>query len=127
MIFEGRDYLKKAGNIRLAPQWGGVGTSIVSKEERKYPIKASLPSEKITETRLILPPSWKALFIPEEINEENEWFSLSRKFQMSGNELIYTEKTVTNNEDVPPEEYKKYRGIMLELNRRTRSQAVFSQ
>ncbi|MEA2081141.1 MAG: DUF3857 domain-containing protein [Elusimicrobiota bacterium] len=126
MIFRGRDYLKKAGNIRLAPQWGGVGTSIVSKEKRKYPIKASLPSEKITETKLVLPPSWKVLFIPEEINEENKWFSLSRKFVFTeGNELIYTEKTVTNNEDVKPEDYKKYRGIVLGLHRRTRSQAVF--
>ncbi len=128
MIFEGRDYLKKAGGIRLAPQWGGVGTSMVSKETRKYPIKASLPSEKITETRLILPPLWKALFIPEEINEENKWFSLSRKFLLAeGNELIYTEKTVTKNEDVSPGDYKKYRGIMLELNRKTRSQAVFEK
>ncbi|MBA3066776.1 hypothetical protein FP828_09840 [bacterium] len=125
MTFEGMDYLKKAGGIRLAPQWGGVDTSIVSKETRKYPIKASLTSEEITETKLILPPSWKAVFIPDEVNEDNQWFSMSRKFNLSGSELIYTEKSAAKNEDVKPADYQKYRDIVLELNRKTRSQAVF--
>ncbi|MFH2083759.1 MAG: DUF3857 domain-containing protein [Candidatus Omnitrophota bacterium] len=125
MMFTGMDYLKKAGGIRLAPQWGGVDTALVAKEERKYPVKASLPSEESVETRLILPPSWKAVFIPEDINEENKWFSMNRQFRLSGSELIYTEKTVTNNEDVTPEDYKKYRALMFDLHRRTRSQAVF--
>ena len=125
MTFEGRDYLKKAGGIRLAPQWGDIDTSIVAKEKRKYPIKASLPSEDIVQTTLLVPASWKAVFVPENTDEENKWFSLSRQFRLSGNELIYTEKTVTNNEDVSPEDYAKYRALLFDLHRRTRNQAVF--
>ncbi|MFH1353119.1 MAG: DUF3857 and transglutaminase domain-containing protein [bacterium] len=125
MEFEGRDYLKKAGNFRLLPQWGGVDTSLVSKEKRKYPVEADFPSEETEIYELVFPEKWSANFIPEEISEDNEWFSYGRKFSVSGNRLGYEEKTVNKGEKVEVSRYPEYRKIILDLNRRTRSQFIF--
>ncbi|MFH1958521.1 MAG: DUF3857 and transglutaminase domain-containing protein, partial [bacterium] len=124
MEFEGRDYLKKAGNFRLLPQWGGIGTSLVSKEKRDYPVEADFPSEETEIYELVFPEKWSANFIPEEISENNEWFSYGRKFSVSGNCLGYEEKTVNKGEKVEVSRYPEYRKIILDLNQKTRNQAV---
>jgi len=125
MEFEGKDYLKKAGNFRLLPQWGGVATSLVSKEKRLYPVKARFPSEQIIKNEIKFPANWKIKFIPEAIEEDNEWFSYSRKFGVKAGAIFCEEKTVSRGQDVDVPDYGGYRKIILDLNQKTRNQVVF--
>ncbi|MCD6413576.1 MAG: DUF3857 domain-containing protein, partial [Elusimicrobia bacterium] len=125
MKFEGKDYLKKAGNFRLLPQWGGVGVSLVSKEERKYPIDSDFPSQEIIRYEVKFPKNWLVKFLPAEIKEENEWFSYERKFSVKDDTLFYEEKTVDRGKNVDVSQYSEYRKIILSLNQKTRNQVVF--
>jgi len=124
MEFEGKDYLKKAGNFRLLPQWGGIGTSLVSKEKRKYPVKSRFSSEELVRSEIKFPGNWDVKFIPEEIKEDNEWFLYSRKFNVKDKTIIYEEKTVSKGKDIDVSDYGRYRKIILDLNQKTRNQVV---
>lgn len=45
MEFEGPKFLTKAGEDRLVPQLGGFSASLVSRDERSYPIDFSTLDE----------------------------------------------------------------------------------
>jgi len=125
MSFEGENYFKKAGNFRILPQWGGVDTDIVSKVSRKYPLEKSFPSETDIKNTISLPAGFSAEFIPEEITEDNRWFSYVRKFTVSGNVLSYEEKTKDKGIPVACADYAKYREKIMALDKKARSQLIF--
>jgi len=127
MKFTGKDYLKKAGFFRLVPQWGGIGTELVAKEKRDYPIRREYATMDVDRYVLEYPEKWEVVFLPEDVIEENEYFNYSRTFRVDGNKILYEHKIETKIRDVTVEDYPKYRKLILELNEKTRNQIILKR
>jgi len=127
MKFTGKDYLKKAGFFRLVPQWGGIGTGLVAKEKRNYPIKREYATMDVDRYTLEFPENWEVVFLPKDVIEENEYFNYARTFKVDGNKILYEHKIETKIKDISVDEYPQYRKLILDLNERTRNQIILKR
>ncbi len=126
MVFNGPEFLTKAGNDRLVPQLGGLYADFVSREKREYPLEFSFLDKIHTEIQLTIPGKLKIKYLPEEIIRETPWFDYINRYTFSGGIIKFEEILLRKKKLIPVKDYSQYKEVYEELARQTSKQAILT-
>ncbi|MFA5039447.1 MAG: DUF3857 domain-containing protein [Candidatus Omnitrophota bacterium] len=102
-------YFISAGSTRIMNQASGFDTSVVARENRRYPLDTgSLRSqEEVLEVEL--PPHFAVKYLPEPVNADTKWFTLTSRYEHKGRVLKYAYIYSSKLREVSQEEYAEYK------------------
>lgn len=127
MEFEGPKFLTEAGEDRLVPQLGGFSTSLVSRDERSYPIDFRTLDEFDVMVKIKLPENLIIKYLPPPVIKDTPWFTYLNKYSFSQGIIFFEESLVHKRVLVAPEDYEEYKRICEDLARQTDKQAVLER
>jgi len=126
MEFEGPKFLTKAGEDRLVPQLGGFSTSLVSRDERSYPIDFRTLDEFDIMVKIKLAENLTVKYLPPPIIKDTPWFTYINKYSFSQGVISFEESLIYKRTLVIPEEYEEYKKICEDLARQADKQVVLN-
>ncbi len=126
MEFEGPKFLTKAGEDRLVPQLGGFSTSLVSRDERSYPIDFRTLDEFDVMVKIKLAENLTVKYLPPPIVKDTPWFTYINKYSFSQGVISFEESLIHKRTLVIPEEYEEYKKICEDLARQADKQVVLN-
>ena len=126
MEFEGPKFLTKAGEDRLVPQLGGFSTSLVSRDERSYPIDFRTLDEFEVMVKIKLAENLTVKYLPPPIIKDTPWFTYINKYSFSQGVISFEESLIYKRTLVIPEEYEEYKKICEDLARQADKQVVLN-
>ncbi|GAF67414.1 unnamed protein product, partial [marine sediment metagenome] len=94
MEFEGPKFLTEAGEDRLVPQLGGFSTSLVSRDERSYPIDFRTLDEFDVMVKIKLPENLIIKYLPPPVIKNTPWFTYLNKYSFSQGIIFFEESLV---------------------------------
>lgn len=108
--FKAPQYLKKAGQVRIMDQLGGIDTSSLIKDVRRYPIEFSGLGLRTQSTEVVLPQQLKVKYLPPQMKVDNKWFSFLSRYELKGRNILrfylsYEQKV----KSVSVEDYSEYK------------------
>jgi tetratricopeptide (TPR) repeat protein len=127
MEFEGPKFLTEAAEDRLVPQLGGFSTSLVSRDERSYPIDFRTLDEFDVMVKIKLPENLIIKYLPPPVIKDTPWFTYLNKYSFSQGIIFFEESLVHKRVLVAPEDYEEYKRICEDLARQTDKQAVLER
>ncbi len=126
MEFEGPKFLTEAGEDRLVPQLGGFSTSLVSRDERSYPIDFRTLDEFDIIVKIKLAENLTVKYLPPPIVKDTPWFTYLNKYSFSQGIISFEESLIQKRTLVIPEEYEEYKKICEDLAREADKQVVLN-
>jgi tetratricopeptide (TPR) repeat protein len=123
--FSGREYWTRAGELRILPQLAVLDTSIVAKQLRRFPLDLGMPSIRITQVDITLPPHFKLKNLPGDFKESSRWLELSVEYGMEGNHFYFKQTTQTKKRQIPLSEYSEFKTFMENVSTSIRERVIF--
>jgi hypothetical protein len=125
--FSGRDYWARAGSLRILPPLVDIDTSLVAKQERRYPIDLSIPQAKMAELDIELPAEFKVKYLPDDIIRESPWISASVKYTEKANVIHFIQNVQVNKPEVTPQEYKEFKEFLEDFSRQAQQRIILEK
>jgi tetratricopeptide (TPR) repeat protein len=106
--FEAKNFAQKINSeLIVKPPWGELElTSLVSKSERRYPLRFKTYWYRETQGEIQLPPQYKVKTIPKETFLDTPYGIYQVKFQIKGNKIKFKHIFSHTTSRVPVHEYK---------------------
>jgi cellulose synthase operon protein C len=125
--FHGPELLTDAGPLRIFPQMAALDLSVVTKEERLYPLVYPVLDLKDTETEIALPPGYTIRYMPAPIIEENKWMKYSAAYRVQAKTLIFSQSVELRQREIPQAEYAAYKEFLEQLGKRVKQRVVLER
>ena len=125
--FSGREYWIKAGNLRLFPPLTRLDTSLVAKQERRYPLDLGLPNTVVSELEVVFPRKFKLKYLPADLKLSNPWLDLSVEYSVKENCLYFKQVTRIKKRFVFPAEYPEFKEFMENVSTQIRERVIFQR
>ena len=113
--FEGRNFLSRAGNARILPQFAQQDTSSVAKDSRLYPLELGSPSLMESVFEMVLPKTIKVKYLPKTFTIKNQWGEYVLMYSVKGKTLTVTQRQVSSVKQIPKEEYSQFKKFLEDL------------
>lgn len=126
--YSGPSYLKQAGDLRLF-QLPGVGSSasVVSREERIYPIQFSGTSWVEVQAKIKIPSKYTVRYLPEEIKLELPYVSYWSYYENRDGVIYYFERSIIKDIEIPVADYQKYKEYREKIAQETDKQIILEE
>ncbi|HAJ56403.1 MAG TPA: hypothetical protein DCL35_01390 [Candidatus Omnitrophica bacterium] len=103
-------YLKKAGKTRILGQLGGMDTSGIAKESRRYPIELAALAAYEEDIQVELPAHLEVKYLPGPVHVETKWFDFTNRYEMTGkNTFHFYSLNRAKERLIPAEDYAGYK------------------
>ncbi len=100
-------YFVRAGSYFLLSSGASYSFPEVSLNERRYPLKVSMPEMK--KHRIHFQTEFPIVHLPDSIHVENEYFSFFARWSNTGIGVLYEDEFRQKEIRVPVEDYQQYR------------------
>jgi hypothetical protein len=126
--YTGPSYLKSAGDLKLF-QLPGVGSSasVVSREERTYPIQFSSTSWTEVQATIKIPPEYKVRYLPEEIKLELPYAAYWSYYEDRDGAIHYFERRIIKKTQIPVAHYQLYKEYREKIAQETDKQIILEE
>ncbi|MDD5574105.1 MAG: DUF3857 domain-containing protein [Candidatus Omnitrophica bacterium] len=123
--FEAPRYFMSAGRSRIMGQMSGFDTSVVARENRRYPLDTGGLRREEDRLDIELPQHLKVKYLPEPVIADTRWFSLSSLYEMAGDRrLRYTYMVEVKEREVAVENYAEYKALVEHIASQLNQQAI---
>jgi len=113
--FRGKDYFIKAGDLRILPIYAEINTSIVSQDEREYPLDLGIPDQIKNTIELEIPKDFKVRYILPSIEERSEWMDFNIEYRIEENKIYFKQTQSVKKRRVPKEDYIRFKEFIEKL------------
>jgi transglutaminase-like putative cysteine protease len=125
--FRGPEYFTKAGTLRIMPQLASIDTSLIAKEERKYPIDFGLLDKHELYLEITIPKNFVIQYMPGNIKYDSPWLSFTQEYSFKNNKLYFKQLSYNKTDKVAKEEYANFKGFLENLARSIKQRVVLEK
>ena len=125
--FKGGEYFTSAGDLRILPQLAGLDTSLIAKDERRYPIDFVSLDSRENSFSVEIPDSFVIKYIPESISEESTWLKVELEYNYRGNQLSFRQRSELKKRLVLASEYPEFKNFFEGLARKIKQRIVLER
>ncbi len=126
--FRAPQYLKKAGQARILEQLGGIDTTGLIKDTRRFPIEFAGLSFNEGVIDIELPAHLKVKYLPSEIKKDTKWFSYESKYEILDKNVIRFYSTNRQKERlVTVQDYQDYKKAIEEMALSANQQVILEE
>ena len=113
--FSGPEYFTVAGPTRIMPALVSLDTTLTAKDKRRYPLDLTAPNTKETIFNITIPDNFVIKYMPDNLSEDNPWFSFTASYTFSRNKLVFSQKTELKNRGIAQKDYTEFKKSFEEL------------
>ncbi len=125
--FRGPEYFTKAGSLRIMPQLASIDTSLIAKENRKYPIDLGLSDKREFNLEIIIPSNFVVQYMPGNIKMESPWLSFIQEYSLEKNRIYLKQLSYNKTDKVGKKEYASFKIFMENLARSLKQRIVLEE
>jgi len=125
--FKGAHYLTKSGPARILPLFSHIDTSLVAKNERRYPLDLSLPYKKEIIFSVEIPQKYKIKYVPENTQFDNEWLYFTNCYEVKGQKLYFSQTKVNKTSIVNTEQYSEFKNSLEALAKKVDQRVILEK
>ncbi len=113
--FTAPQFFKKAGKTRIMSQLGGLDSSGLSKESRKYPIEIMSLSSVDETIEVELPKHLAVKYLPKPVEVRTKWFDFINRYEVVPNNILrFYSLSSVKQRVIPIAEYADYKKSLEE-------------
>ncbi|MCF7873937.1 MAG: DUF3857 domain-containing protein [Candidatus Omnitrophica bacterium] len=115
--FVADNFLSPSGAFRILEPLDQFNfkASLISKEERNFPIDFGGIFSKTARIKVVLPPNIKVKYLPDSKNFENKWFSLNTNYKSKEQTINFSQIFSVKKRFVSKKEYQDFRKKFKEI------------
>ncbi|MFA5115067.1 MAG: DUF3857 domain-containing protein [Candidatus Omnitrophota bacterium] len=125
--FSGPEYFTLAGRLRIMPQLAIVDTSVVAREQRRYPLDFDILDSKKTVFEIEIPRDFKVKYMPQSVDRDSRWLRFKAGYQLKGNSIIFTQDAQLKKISVPVGEYADFKEFFEDLAKSVKQRIVLEK
>ncbi len=125
--FKGTEYLTDAGPLRIIPQLTGADTSLVAKDQRRFPIDFNILDTKETIFNIELPENLTVKYLPESVNEDSPWLTFNALYRQKDNRIYFRQKVQLKRNIISQEEYPEFKNFFEGLAKKIKQRIVLEK
>jgi hypothetical protein len=126
-VFSGPEYFTVADNLRIAPAFASVGTSLVAKSERKYPLDFGILDSKESVVEIALADNLVLKYMPENIADDSPWLNFNLEYSRKGNKIYFKQSTQLKKNMVSENEYPDFKKFLEELAKKVKQRVILEK
>lgn len=125
--FHGPEYFTKAGFLRIMPQLASIDTSLIVKENRKYPIDFGLLDKREFYLEITIPKDFVIQYMPGNIKIDSPWLSFTQEYFFKNNRIYLKQLSYNKTNMVTKKEYASFKSFMENLARSLKQRIVLER
>lgn len=125
--FKGSEYLTDAGPLGIVPQLTGADTSLVAKDQRRFPIDFNILDTKETIFNIEFPENLTVKYIPDSVNEDSPWLTFTALYKQEGNRVYFRQKVELKRNTILQEEYPDFKNFFEGLAKKIKQRIVLER
>jgi len=125
--FQGPEYFTRAGFLRILPQLASIDTSVVARDNRKYPIDFQLLEKKDLYLEIILPKEYVVKYLPENIAYDSPWFNYSQEYFLKDNKISFRQVKYNKIDKISQKEYAQFKNAIEKVGRLIKQRIILER
>lgn len=125
--FQGPEYLTMGGDLRILPQLADVDSSLVAKEKRDFAIDFGFLDAKETVTEIQIPANFTVRYLPQDIDEDNQWLKFKVAYSHKGNKIIFRQDAELKQTVIPVTEYADFKSFFAGLAKKVKQRIILEK
>jgi len=125
--FFGSEYLTDAGVLRVMPQLGGIDTTLVAKDKRKYPVDFEILTSKEDIVEIEIPAGFVVKYMPASISEDNPWMFFIFEYKFKNNKLYFRQKVESKKRVILQDEYPDFKKVFEGLAKKVKQRVILEK
>ena len=125
--FSGPEYFTPAGELRIMPQLVSLDTSLVAKDQRKYPIDFALLDIKEAVFEIEIPGDFTVNYMPESISEDSPWLNCKIEYSRKDKRIIFIQKTELKKNIILKEDYPAFKEFFEGLAKKVKQRIILEK
>lgn len=126
--FSAPQYLVRAGKARIMDHFGGIDTSMLVKDTRRYPIEIAGLALQEDRIEVELPAHLAVKYLPTPVEVDTKWFYFSSKYEIVDRNVIhYSFVNKIKERIIPVSEYGEYKKSMEDIATLINQQVVLEE
>ena len=125
--FSGPEYFTLAGKLRIMPQLAIVDTSVVARDQRRYPLDFGILDSKKTVFEIKIPRDFKVKYMPQSVDRDSKWLRFKAGYQLKGNSIVFTQDAELKKTNVPVSEYADFKKFFEDLAKSVKQRIVLEK
>jgi tetratricopeptide (TPR) repeat protein len=123
------NFLSPSGSLRILEPLNQLDfkTSLISKDERNFPIDFRGIFSKSAQVKVNLPSDIDVKYLPESRHFENKWFSLDTNYESRKQTINFSQKFSVKKRFVSKEEYQDFKNLFLKALYYLRGQIILEK
>lgn len=118
----------RAGVQRIMNQLGGIDTTSVVKESRRYPIELGVLDMRQERIEVEFPSTLLVQYLPQDVEMDTKWFSFSSRYELGrGNSLVWNFSSQTKERLILPGDYAEYKKTIEAMASIVNEHVVFTE
>ena len=110
--FKGKNFLSRAGQARILPQFTKIDTSSSAKASRIYPLELGQPSVNEAVFSIRLPVNFKIKYLPESRALTSPWIDYAVDYKLKGGILTVSQNQGLKKRQAAVREYPEFKKFL---------------
>jgi hypothetical protein len=109
------------------PQLTSLDTSLVAKDQRKYPIYFNILDSRQTTLEIEIPDNFAIKYIPESVSQDSPWLKFIVEYSRKGNKIYCKQTTELKKNRVLQEEYPDFKNFFEGLAKKIKQRMILEK